>query len=231
MKILQSMEYAKDNILNMDTSSPEGLALSYANQVANSGKVDMIVSNYFLSGAALFTDQHHGKTFSILRHPIDLALSLFHYRRKASWERSYRKDWVDLSFDDYVASPNYMDGWMVRQLTGTLPWVELNEKHLERAKKLMKQKIFVGIMSEMDETMRQLKAHFGWEETAPFCAYNYLHSTPTNQNEHPGLQGGKGGPTWNVVAEKEKWDLSLYYYALELFAEQRERYPPQPKEE
>ena len=96
---------------------------------------------------------------------------------------------------------------------------------------MMKQKIFVGILSEMDETMRQMKAHFGWEEKTPDCIHDYLHSTPTNQNEHPGLQEGKGGPTWNVVAEKDKWDLSLYHYALELFAEQRERYPPRPKEE
>lgn len=29
-----------------------------------------------------------------------------------------------------------------------------------------------------------------------------------------------------LLAEKEKWDFSLYHFALELFAKQRERYPP-----
>ena len=220
------MEYARQNILNMDTSSPEGLSFSFANQIANSNKVDVIVSNYFLSGSALFTDLHRGKTFTILRHPIELALSLFHYRRKASWERSYREDWSKLSFHEYVESPDYMDSWMTRQLTGTMPWVELNESHLERAKLIMKRKIFVGVMSDIDETIRQLKAHFRWEEKEPQCAYNYLHASPTNQNAHPQLQGGRGGKTWNVIAEKEKWDLSLYHFGLELFAEQRVRYPP-----
>ncbi|KAL7526636.1 hypothetical protein ACHAXR_003387, partial [Thalassiosira sp. AJA248-18] len=225
-----SMDYARNNILNMDTSSPDGLSFSFANQLVNSGKIDVLVSNYFLSGSALFTDKHHGKTFTILRHPVDLALSLFHYRRKATWERSYREDWNTLSFKDYVESNNYMDNWMVRQLTGTMPWVELNESYLERAKLLMKRKIFVGIMTEMDETLRQLKARFGWQEKEPFCSFNYLHSKPTNQNDHPELPGGRGGETWNVIARKEKWDLMLYHYGLELFTEQRERYPPKKSE-
>lgn len=215
-----------ENILNMDTSSPDGLSFAFANQIVNSNKVDVIVSNYFLSGSALFTDLHKGKTFTILRHPVDIALSLFHYRRKASWERSFRKDWNTLTFHDYVSSDDYMDSWMVRQLTGTMPWVELNESHLERAKLVMKRKIFVGVLEEMDETIRQFKMHFGWEEKQPFCAYNYLHDTPTNKNEHPGLQGGRGGKTWHVIIAKEKWDLSLYHYGLELFAAQRQRYPP-----
>lgn len=220
-----SMEFGRDNILNMDTSSPEGLSHSFANQIVNSDKVDVIVSNYFLSGAALFTDTHQGKTFTILRHPIDLALSLFHYRRKATWERSFRSDWMKLSFQEYATSEQYMDNWMVRQLTGTMPWVQLKESHLERAKRMLKQKIFVGVMIEMDETLRQLREHFGWEETEPYCAYNYLHDKPSNSNKHSPLQGGRGGKTWNVLADKEKWDLGLYHYGLELFAQQRERHP------
>lgn len=221
-----SMEYARENILNMDTSSPDGLQFSFANQIVNSDKVDVIVSNYFLSGAALFTDVHYGKTFTILRHPIDLALSLFHYRRKATWERSYRKDWMTMTFTDYVSSEQYMDNWMVRQLTGTMPWITLNDSHLERAKTIMRRKIFVGVLTEMDETLRQLQWHYGWKEKTPYCAYNYLHDTPTNSNKHPGLQGGKGGKTWNLLAEKDSWDMGLYHYGLELFALQRQRYPP-----
>jgi len=226
-----SMEMVRDNILNMDTSSPEGLSFSFANQIVNSGFIDVIVSNYFLSGAALFNDVHHGRTFTILRHPVFLAQSLFYYRRKASWERAYRKDWQSMTFMDYASSDMYMDNWMVRQLTGTMPWVELNESHLERAKLIMRRKIFVGILEEMGETVRQLKAHFGWEEVEPFCAHNYLMEEPANSNKHPGLQGGRGGPVWNVVAQKEKWDMSLYHFGLQLFAEQRVRYPPTPQEQ
>ncbi|KAL7529944.1 hypothetical protein ACHAXR_003238 [Thalassiosira sp. AJA248-18] len=215
-----SMEYVRNNILNMDTSSPGGLAFSFANQLVNSGKVDVVISNYFLSGSVLFTDVHYGKTFTILRHPVDAALSLFHYRR------SFHKNFKTLSFSEHVDSDSYLDNWMVRHLTGTMPWVELNESHLERAKIVMKQKIFVGIMTELGETLRQLKAHFGWQDREPLCANNFLHNEPSNVNDHPGLQGGRGGDSWNLVANKDRWDFGLYYYGLELFAEQRERYPP-----
>jgi len=218
-----SMEYVRDNILNMDTSSPDGLAFSFANQIVNSGKVDVIVSNYFLSGAALFTKAHYGKTFTILRHPGEIALSLFYYRGTATWERSYREDFKQMSFGEYVNSNQYMPNWMVRQLTATAPWVELTESHLDWAKRLLKQKVFVGQLSEIDETFRQLKAHFGWEDTAPDCIIKYLHSSPSNTNAHRDI--AREGVTWKVLVGKEKWDMSLYYYGLELFAEQSLRYP------
>jgi hypothetical protein len=223
---LQSMEYARDNILNMDTSSPEGLSFSYQKQIVNSNKVDVIVSNYFLSGAALFNDLHYGRTFAILRHPVDVALSLFHYRKMATWERSYRKEWNKITFREYVDSDNYIDNWMVRQLTGAMPWVTLTTTHFDRAKLIMTRKIFVGVAEEMNETMRQLKAHFQWVEKKPQCAYKFINAKPTNANGHPQLQGGKGGSTWHAIIAKDKWDMSLYHYGLEMFAQQRKRYPP-----
>ena len=218
---LPSMEFKRNNILNMDTTSPDGLdkSFEYREQIFNSG-VDLIVSNYFLAGAALFTDGHRGRTFTVLRHPIELAQSLFHYRKKAKWERTYRKDWNKITFKDYASSENYIGNWVVHQLTGTMPWVELTEAHLQQAKNILKKKVFVGIADQMDETVRQLREYFGWEEKEPFCAYNYLHSNPSNTNPHPLIK--RGSETWNIVAEKEKYDLALYHYALELFAGQSE---------
>ena len=131
---------------------------------------------------------------------------------------------MDITFGQYVSSNQYMGNWMVHQLTGTMPWVELNDSHLERAKFILQKKVFVGIASQLDETMRQLKLYFGWKEKEPYCVFNFLHSMPTNTNKHPKI--ARGGSEWNLVAEKEKWDLNLYYYALELFAGQRDKFPP-----
>lgn len=205
----------------MDTSTPDGLAHSFANQLASSGMVDVIVSNYFLSASALFNDQHYGRAFTILRHPVETSLSLFYSRRKL------HKGWMEISFQQYVETDFYMDNWMTRQLTGTMPWVALNEDHLERAKLIMKQKLFVGSITEMDETLRQLKEHFGWKDVSEQCTHEFLHDKPVaNKSDHPKIPGGRGGATWNVLAQKDKWDFSLYFFGLELFAEQRARYPP-----
>ena len=124
------------------SSSPPS---NYSALEKDSGMVDVIISNYFLGGSALFNERHYGRVFTIMRHPIELAVSLFHYRKIASWERSFREDFEKMEFADYVASDGYIGNWMTRQLTGTMPWVELTEQHLERAKAIMQKKIFVGI--------------------------------------------------------------------------------------
>jgi len=110
-----------------------------------------------------------------------------------------------------------------------MPWVPLDETHLEQAKLVLKNKIFVGVLGEIDETLRQLKAHFGWEEKVPDCEQTHLE-VPASANAHP-PPPARGGPTWKVIIEKEKWDMALYYYGLELFAEQRNRYPPQNQDD
>ena len=207
----------------MDTHTPDGLQNSFEQNLIDSNEIDVLVSNYFLAGSALFTPNHHGRTFTIMRHPIDLAQSLFHYRQTASWERSYRQKWSTWNFEGYVKSEYYMSNWMVRQLTGTMPNEILNETHLERAKEVVRTKIFVGISTQLEETIRQLQLYYGWEEQKPFCAFNFINA-PTNANHHPKLE--RGGEVWSAVAEIEKWDLALYYYSLELFSGQRERFPP-----
>jgi len=218
---LPSMEFKRNNILNMDTTSPDGLdkSFEYREEIFSSG-IDLIVSNYFLAGAALFTERHRGRTFTIMRHPIEIAQSLFHYRKKAKWERTYREDWNQITFKDYANSESYIGNWVVHQLTGTMPWVQLTDEHLEQAKNILKKKVFVGIADQMDETVRQLREYFGWKEKEPFCAFNYLHSNPSNTNPHPLIE--RGSETWNLLAKKEKYDMALYHFALELFAGQRE---------
>lgn len=223
------MESIRPKIINMDTASPAGLQFAHDSNLVDSNLIDVLVSNYFLAGSALFTTHHSGRTFSVLRHPIELAASLFYYRCIATWEPSYRADWKDRypTFGDYVSTKFYMGNWMVRQLTGTMADVELTQDHLEHAKLVLRTKVFVGIASEMDETVRQLEAYFGWREgnkSNRMCVDKFLHGKPSNTNAHPSVV--KDGDEWNVAAEKEKWDLSLYYYALELFAAQQRRFPP-----
>ncbi|KAL7460806.1 hypothetical protein ACHAXS_001245 [Conticribra weissflogii] len=219
-----SMTFPVKNILNMDTHTPKGLQHSQEMNLIDSGQIDVLVSNYFLAGSALFTPEHQGRAFTIMRHPIELAESLFHYRKTASWETSYRKKWKHWAFADYAKSDYYMANWMVRQLSNSMPYEDLDETHLEKAKQVLRKKVLVGISSQWEETIRQFKYYFGWEDKTPFCSLNYI-GAKTNANDHPRLE--RGSEEWNIVAEKEKWDMALYYYALELFSAQSERLRPQ----
>ena len=97
----------------------------------------------------------------------------------------------------------------------------LNDGHLELAKTLLKEKFIVGISDHMDETFRQLEMYYGWAEKKEGCVNFHLHSAPSNKNKYP--VPDHDGPEWNTIATKNKYDMSLYHYALELFGEQSEK--------
>ena len=69
--------FDKGTLLNVDTSTPEGIQEAKELDVLNSGKIDFIASSYVLSAASLFTANHRGRSFTVLRHPVDTAASLF----------------------------------------------------------------------------------------------------------------------------------------------------------
>ena len=90
----------------------------------------------------------------------------------------------------------------------------LNKDHLELAKSVLEQKFYIGMAEHMDETFRQLEHYYGWKEIKEGCVAEHLHRT-SNKNKYPELQ--RGGTVWEVIAEKNKFDMALYYFALELF--------------
>lgn len=47
--------------------------------LAQSGLADLIVTTYVYEANDLFDTQHRGRLFSVFRHPVDRAISMFHY--------------------------------------------------------------------------------------------------------------------------------------------------------
>jgi len=210
----------KRHILNIDLSTPTAVAAAKELQVADRGLADVFVSQLSLEGSTVFTTYHMGRAFTIMRHPVKLAASLFYYRRIATWEPTYRPEYKDITLKDYVEKDGYYDNWMVRMLTNA-KLGGLNEGHLEFAKTILKDKFIIGISDHMDETFRHLELYYGWAEEKEGCVEFHLHSAPSNKNKYPVTE--RGGPTWSVIADKNKFDMALYYYALELFGDQSEK--------
>lgn len=210
----------KRNILNIDLSTPENVEAAKALNVADVGIADVFVSQLALEGSTVFTNQHKGRAFTIMRHPVKLAASLFYYRRIATWEPTYRPEYKDITLYDYVAMNGYYDNWMVRMLTNSKIG-GLNQGHLDLAKSILKDKFVIGISDHMDETFRVLELYYGWTEQKEGCVNFHLHSAPSNKNKYPDTE--RGSPTWALIAEKNMYDMALYYYALELFGDQSEK--------
>mmetsp|Transcript_38361 Transcript_38361/g.81869 ORF Transcript_38361/g.81869 Transcript_38361/m.81869 type:complete len:657 (+) Transcript_38361:28-1998(+) len=216
-----SLEVIQKNlVLNVDLSTPDAVLAAKQLQVANRGLADVFVSQLSLEGSTVFTGQHMGRAFTIMRHPVKLAASLFYYRRIATWEPTYRPEYKDLTLKEYAEKDGYYDNWMVRMLANA-KLGGLNRDHLELAKSILRDKFVVGISDHMDETFRQLEMYYGWAEEKEGCVRFHLHMAPSNKNKYPVPE--RGGPVWTVIAEKNKYDMALYYYGLELFGDQSDK--------
>lgn len=200
-------------VLNVDLSTPDAVAIARRNGVGDRGLADVFVSQLGFEGSTIFTPRHAGRAFTILRHPVKLAASLFYYRRIPTWEPNYRPEFSDITLQEYVETDGYYDNWMVRMLTNA-KLGGLNEGHLDLARSILGRKFVVGLSDHMDETFRHLEMYFGWKEGKAGCVDFHLHSAPLNKNKYPDLE--QGGAVWTVIANKNKYDMALYYYALEL---------------
>ncbi|KAL7529023.1 hypothetical protein ACHAWF_002813 [Thalassiosira exigua] len=204
----------KDNrILNLDLTTPAAVHAAREVRAADRGLADVFVSQLSLEGSTVFTKTHRGRAFTIMRHPVKLTVSLFYYRRIATWEPTYRPEFKDITLREYVSMDGYYDNWMVRMLTNA-KLGGLNRGHLELAQKILKNKFLIGISDHMDETFRRLELHYGWKEIKQGCVKFHLHSAHSNKNKYP--VPDQGGPVWSIIAEKNKFDMALYYYALDL---------------
>ncbi len=200
-------------VLNVDLSTPDAVANARRDGLVDRELADVVVSQLGLEGSALFTTRHMGRAFTILRHPVRLAVSLFYYRRIATWEPTYSPELNDITLREYVERDGYYDNWMVRMLSNA-KLGGLNDGHLDLARSILERKFVIGISDHMDESFRQFEAYFGWKEMNAGCVTFHLHSAPSNKNKYPELE--HGGEIWNVIADKNKYDMALYYYALEL---------------
>ena len=170
-----------------------------------------------------FRTNPHNNTHSQhvqMRHPVKLAASLFYYRRIATWEPTYRPDFNDITLEQYVEEDAYYDNWMVRMITNA-KMGGLNDGHLELAMSIIKEKFVVGISDHMDQTFRHIERYFGWKESTEGCVDFHLHKAPSNKNKYDMPE--EGGAVWKLIAEKNKYDMALYNFALDTFSDQAER--------
>ena len=91
----------------------------------------------------------------MVRHPIERAVSLFHYLGVADWEPTYDPDLAYISIEMYARSRRVEFNWMVRFLSNELER-DLTPRHLEVAKEVLRTKSLVGLLSEKGETFARL---------------------------------------------------------------------------
>ncbi len=92
---------------------------------------------------------------------------MFYYLQKATWEPTYNPAYQSMSLADYARQTGGENNYMVRKLVGKNYFSAIEESDLEIAKKIVKEKMIVGIMDEFEESIHRFNAIMGVDENKP----------------------------------------------------------------
>ena len=205
-----------DGVLNIDTQTLAGLKRARETKLVDSGLVDVIVSSYFFEGMMLFNPSHQGRAFTILPHPVYQTESLYR-----SLKLKYPDHFNGLDIGGWVQSDDFHDNWVVRSLVNHHNG-EVTDDHLVVAKIILAQKFVVGISQYPEETMKRLVMYYGWNE-ANGNGFECMNHFLRRENDEGAMFQGRiirGSDRWKLLSTVNKYDMELYYYALQLFTKQ-----------
>ncbi len=163
-----------------------------------------------------------GKIFALFRHPVERAVSLFHYLQKATWEPTFNERIKRIkTIEDYAISEFAEDNWMVRFLTNKMTEM-VTRDDLEVAKEILRRKVIVGLVIDVRGAVQRFLRYLDWNynDLTPEqqqCVNGYLFSG-SNKNAHEMVE--EGGMGWRILKANNLLDLELYDYVLQLYEEQ-----------
>jgi len=211
--------------VNVDTSTAKGIHRSKRMGLVESQLADVIVSQHLHPVATLFNADQNGRMFTMMRHPIHRAVSMFHYLGVAHWEPTYDPSLAYVSIEMYARSQRAEHNWAVRFLSNELVR-DLNERHLQMAKEVLRQKCLIGLLEEKSESFLRFSRYFGWQPRTlqqTECRDRLLHWGWSNKHAHTEVE--EGSIVWELLYKKNALDMELYEYAKELFLEQASMFP------
>lgn len=214
-----------DKVVDVE-SRPDDILRGAEKGLVPSGAVDIIFSSYpDMAIANLFDPDHKARVLAMFRHPVDRLVSKFYYLQIATWERTYRPEWKEMDVLEWVEEHNMDNDHMVKKLAGKLQRMTATEADLALAKRTIQQRFVVGLMTDMAESLRRFDVVMGVDhKTVKYheCRDTYFgeRNKVRNSNKHAKLE--KGDPAWDLLAEKNSFDMQLYEYVLELYKQQKD---------
>lgn len=223
------------HFVNVNFGYLPGIRKAQEWKMAESGLVDVAVTSYLHEAVSdVFSPPHPAKIFTIVRHPILRLISAFHYQKIATWEKTFdgTRD-ANLTLLEYASDSQYhVDNWMTRMLANRHSG-PVRHMDFMYAKKVLKEKVLILWLDEIDESMSRLLTFMGWEglltdiqppsdrngggPSGMECLNAYLHSHPVNVHHEKRDAINDDSEEWQKLKEISRFDLNLYWFAKELF--------------
>jgi len=222
--MLRIVEFSKHySYVNVDTSTPEGIERARALGLASSEITDIVVSTLLHQASTLFTTANRGRLFAMFRHPVDRAVSLFHFLQDTQWRRrqTFKKELSELTIDEYFKSGLAENNWMTRFLTNQLKKGELTRDDVNLAKEILRRKCLVGLLKEKGESFARFERYFGFpvrSDAEKECHEKKLQWAWPLKHRHEEVE--EGSALFDLILSHNMFDMELYEYAQTLFQEQ-----------
>mmetsp|Transcript_15789 Transcript_15789/g.24242 ORF Transcript_15789/g.24242 Transcript_15789/m.24242 type:complete len:405 (+) Transcript_15789:28-1242(+) len=209
-------------VVNVDTTSHDGLVRAGNLGLAESGLAEIIFTSLLRDAVDIFDSVNRARVFTVMRHPVDKAVSMFYYLQEADWEPTYHPEMKEWTIKQYANSPYLNRDWMVRGLLNKFAG-EIHEADLETAKLILKEKVLIGLLTQMEESIDRFDSYFGFPkiEGKGGCVDNILHDKGDSTNRHKHPKVTPGSSDWELLAKENYFDVQLYDYAIGLFEEQK----------
>lgn len=236
------------NFVNVDTTTKPGILRAAKLGLVPSKKADMIfTSDVNFASEHLFDSNNKGRIFALFRNPVDRSVSKFYYLQTATWERTYRPEWVGMSIIEWATNHNLDENFIVKKIVGKKLSDEVDLGDLIIAKDVVRQRFVVGLMNDMEESIRRFNIVLGLDtknEKGQQCMEQYFSKKKVpeasttevavqgapdegrakatdsmNSNPHPKIL--EGSPEYALLAERNALDMILFKYIQLLYKEQK----------
>jgi hypothetical protein len=205
------------NYVNIDTTTIPGILRAKQLGFANLQPADIVITLYAQETTKLlFAPEHPATLFTLLRHPVDRATSMFYYLQHARWEKEYyHPEWANLTMLEFARSNFAEHNWMVSFLVGKS---YVTEDDMKEAKAVLS-KMYVGFSDKMKVSLQRFGKAFGWTKHKDWdkCMASFVDHG-SNRNNHPHVN--KDSLEWRELVQINKLDMELFNFAEQLFEEQ-----------
>jgi hypothetical protein len=224
--VLQKVEVDGVEYVNVDTTSIDGLHRAANLGLAASDLSDLISSSYFGEVGMLFDLEHKGRAFTILREPIERAVSMYYHVTRG--DQAYIDPSVTL--EDYAQGNGIENNWVIRFMTGHMEG-EIKKEHLEEAKEILAKKFVVGFMDDAEETVYRIMKYFDWafeeDENVRMQQEDCIKDLITGRANKAVVKYDipkRGSQAQALIKWQTQFDIKLYEYARELFEQQTKHF-------